>query len=546
MKSLLLMVMWITSTAEGTLYFQQIGTLNPSPAFGHIHFVIDTNIIMNRMVSLKETVVQVREVVKTHSHPSVQHRADLFLKKSFLDIESIIAEFKDIQLIIGSTTSDKSRIKRFLELLLEIGSLSISLFNQAEILHLQGSVSDVIARQKHIVDILQEHEVTIHDLKHDVLTIRDGFTSLANIVSETHAYSLIHDAEINIVMALAELRRSLVCVQGGIQTLLNHRVPLCFLSSKQIGTSMHNLAEKAAAFNLHILNEELAAFLQYETSILMSQGKIHVFTHVPLVNKQSLLDLLRFNHAPVQLADNLALQLAPAATILAIGRNNVHATFTEDEFGHLHRYQDYFFGDSSIILNNHINKTCLGAIYSQHVDKLRDLCPVRFIQTAESFYRVAPNDFVFYTNTPQTIQVTCNNNQVKHVAVVHTEKIRLEANCQVITSEHKIQTSQDFNSEPIIHEWPQQWNLSHILLDLDPSVLSAQAQELHLYTRAPTTARDLRKLLLSTHGATGMWWATAILILTTAIFLGILGYLGYRYLMIRKAQKASINTGDQS
>ena len=528
------------------MYFQHIGKLNPSPAFGHIHFVIDTNLIMKRMVSLKETIVQVRAVVQTHSEPSVKHRAENFLKKSFLDVESIIAEFKDIQLVIGSTTSDRPRIKRFLELLLAIGSLSISLFNQAEILHLQGSVSNVIARQNHIVDILQEHEVAIHDLKHDVLAIQDGFSSMANIVSETHAYSLIHDAEINIVMALAELRRSLVCVQGGIQTLLNHRVPLCFLSSEQIGTSMHNLAVKAAAFNLHILNAELSAFLQYETSILMSQGKIHVFTHVPLVNKHSLLDLLRFNHAPVQLADNLALQLAPEATILAIGQNNVHTTLTQDEFGHLHQYQDHFFGDSSIVLNKHINKTCLGAIYSQHVDNLRHLCPVQFIQTSESFYKVAPNVFIFYSDTPQTIQVTCNNQQVKHVAVTHSEKISLEANCQVTTNEHKVQTSQDFNEEPIIHEWPQQWNISHILFDLDPSVLSAQVKKLHLYTRTPTTARDLRKLLQSTSGATSMWVATAILILTTTIFLGLMGYLGYRYLVIRKAQKAAVNTGDQS
>ena len=64
-----------------------------------------------------------------------------------------------------------------------MGSLTMSLFNQAEILHLRGTVGDIATRQNHIMDILQEHEVDIHKLKHDVANIKDGFTSLTNVVS---------------------------------------------------------------------------------------------------------------------------------------------------------------------------------------------------------------------------------------------------------------------------------------------------------------------------------------------------------------------------
>ena len=81
----------------------------------------------------------------------------------------------------------------------------MSLFNQAEILHLQGQMRDVVTPQNHIVDILQDHEVAIQHLKHDIVSIRDGFLSLANMVAETSAITKIHDAEVEIVMALSEL-----------------------------------------------------------------------------------------------------------------------------------------------------------------------------------------------------------------------------------------------------------------------------------------------------------------------------------------------------
>ena len=83
---------------------------------------------------------------------------------------------------------DKSRTKRFLALLLAISSLSLSLFNSAELLHLHGQISDIVTKQNHIVDILQEHEVSIHQLQHDVLSIRDGFLSHANqeVIQVTH------------------------------------------------------------------------------------------------------------------------------------------------------------------------------------------------------------------------------------------------------------------------------------------------------------------------------------------------------------------------
>jgi hypothetical protein len=112
-------------------------------------------------------------MVHSISHDATQKRADIFLQRAHLDIEEIIKDFSDFKLIISDTQPDKKCTKRFLELLLGIGSLTLSLFNQEEILHLQGSISTLAKQQSYIVDILQEHQVAIHSLCHDISKIRD-------------------------------------------------------------------------------------------------------------------------------------------------------------------------------------------------------------------------------------------------------------------------------------------------------------------------------------------------------------------------------------
>ena len=195
-----------TLHSESTLYFQPIGQFNPSPSYGHVHFTIDTHLILNHMINVRDSIAYIRKTVHTITHNSVQHQAKNFLIKAHLDIDTMIKEFQDLQTIVGDIKTNDTRVKRFLGMLLAITSITMSLFNQAEIIHLQGEISDMVSKQNHIVDILQEHEVAIHTLQHDVLKIRDGFLSLSNIVEENQARTKIHEAEIEIVMALAELR----------------------------------------------------------------------------------------------------------------------------------------------------------------------------------------------------------------------------------------------------------------------------------------------------------------------------------------------------
>ena len=532
--SQLLLMTLLSNFASGSIYFQKIGQLTPSPSYGHIHFMVDTHIIRKQLQTVEEAIAYIRKTVHTFPHQSAQNRAKNFLKKAHLDIGSMIEEFKDLQAIFEHTTSNQPRVKRFLGLLLAIGSITMSLFNQAEILHLQGEMSDVVTRQKHIVDILQEHEVAVHTLQHDVIEIRDGFLAVANLIEENSAIAKIHEAELEIILAMAELRRTLVCIQNGIPHLLMHRVPLCFLDTNQIKISLKQLGVSAAKHSLELVSQHVSAFLQYETSFLMMQGQVHIYVHVPLWDRHNLLDLLQFNNAPTQISDTLALQLAPAATILAVGKGGVHTTLTQSTLDRYSKYGQYYFGDSAIVLERIINSTCLGAIYAQDYGSLKSLCPAKFLQTSESFHQVASNVFLFWTSEPQTVQVTCGS-ETSHMAVLRSEKITLKSNCEIMTKIHIIRSGQDLNLESQIKQWPMNWNVSQLLFDLEPDVLAAHVHNLKLISYPATPTRDLLSLINRSQPHTfTLNTMMIIVIVATILIIIMIIFLGIRYCKIRK------------
>ena len=101
-------------------------------------------------------------------------------------------------------------------------SLTMSLFNSAEILQLRASLSDVVSRQHHITDILQDHEISITQVKHDLNIMRTEFIKTINAIEENTAMTHVHDVELQINMAITELHRSVSCLQAGTERLFNH------------------------------------------------------------------------------------------------------------------------------------------------------------------------------------------------------------------------------------------------------------------------------------------------------------------------------------
>ena len=75
-------------------------------------------------------------------------------------------------------------------------SLAVGLYNTAEIAKLKASMSDIVYRQHHITDILQEHEVSIHNVQHNLDTMKTELTATIMVVEDIAAMQAFLEAEI--------------------------------------------------------------------------------------------------------------------------------------------------------------------------------------------------------------------------------------------------------------------------------------------------------------------------------------------------------------
>ena len=129
----------------------------------------------------------------------------------------------------------------------------------------------------------------------------------------------------------------------------------------------------------------------------MHKGKINIYVHVSLYDRNSILYLLQLNNAPTQISDSVALKLSPPGNILAMGQDGIHTTMTREELLSIKKYGNMFFSDTALTLNLPPNSSCLGKIYSQDYNNIKVICTTKFWETTEQFTNITPGEYIFYT-----------------------------------------------------------------------------------------------------------------------------------------------------
>ena len=526
------------ASIHGNAYFRQVGWVNPAPAYGHIHMAVNTDIIAKHIHKVQEGIELMKKVTTQVQHKTVQRRAASFFQRVENDLTDIQNDFNNYQVAIEEVPNTPRRTKRFIGLLVALGALSLGTLNRADLMMLHASVSNIATRQTHIIDILQEHEIQIHKVQHNVIEIKKALETVINTVEENHALAILHDGELQIVMALAELRRTVMCLQNGLEWLLMKRLPMCFLNPNQMKTSLQQLSNKAAAENMDLLSTTATAMLEYEVSMLIMNRTIHVYIHTPLWMTFQHLELLQFINAPMKMSNNIMINIVSEDKYLALGKNGRHATLSMNQFKTLQEFDGKFFTPSSLILNKHRNRTCLGAIFTLDLKMVQQVCKMTFEENVETLTKIASKKYLLHTSNPQTIEVTCKG-KTTHVAVQSSDIINMESGCEVETRDHVLFAGHTVTQEEKVHQWPINWDVN-TLFDLTESKLENVIHKLKQMKTTPTTVRNLHKLLsdsedFPTHQHLNIFFTIGIGILTFTL-VAIMGYLLHRYCTLKQQE----------
>lgn len=535
-------ILFAISLIHAHSYFRKVGWINPSPSFGHVHFTIDLSKIEhhveNMIIHLEHFSLQLHII----PHTSVKHRAYSFFKNSLHDIHNLKTKFEDYLSVMKQMPHEQKRVKRFLGLLMAITSLNNSIFNTAEILHLKSSLSDVVTRQHHITDILQQHEVSIHNVQHDLSVIKEQFLKTVNIIDELTAMSSIHEAELQISRALDELHRMIDCITSGTERLFTHRLPICFTNMSNMEAAHFRLIHNAKLSGLEPVPNSVAYYFQMETSFILDSGLLHIFVHVPLSDYSRNLELMEFYSVPIALTSTLHMEFGTEQKYLAVGTgalhsDGLHAMVHGATLDKCLRFSGIYFCDTPMILSKHLRTSCLGAIYSQNFTHLEKKCRVGFFNAEEFIDPISANEFMIYTHKPQTIQVTCKMGRKKHIAVQTSHLLKLEQGCAVSTDHHLFSTGFDVNIKEEIQQWPMVWNISQTLFDLEPSKLESIIEELKLIDNKPIPIRDIKKMIwMNKHSTTNIGLTIVISVISLCL-LSVMAFLGWRYYKIKMSQQ---------
>ncbi len=174
---------------------------------------------------------------------------------------------------------------------------------------IHASEGKIATQQNHIIDILQEHKVSIHKVKQDMKISIAGLEKVMNTEDKNHALTITHEGELQIIMAMNKIRRILVCLQHGMERLQSKRLTICFFEPHQMKKSLEQLQNKTKKENIEVLSLKAMAMLEFETSIIIIKETINVYKNVPLWMTNQQLELMKFKNVPIQATENMSIQI---------------------------------------------------------------------------------------------------------------------------------------------------------------------------------------------------------------------------------------------
>jgi len=523
------------SVIDTNTYFQKVGWISPSPSYGHVHMSVNISLLETHLQTLLSTLNILHAETMQHHRPHAKFRGHNFLIKTISELKLLKLKFNDYQKMTNLSPIETRRAKRFLGIILALTSLSIGLYNTAEIIQLKASLSDVVTRQHHITDILQEHEVSIHNIAHNVDEMKLQLKRAVGVVEEIDAKQAFMEMEVEVTKAMTEVHRMVDCLILGTERLLMHRLPLCFTNVANLETAHTRLALDARQRGLTPVQPHITAYLEYETSFIIEHKILHIFVHVPLSDKNQHLELLRFYSIPIPISPTLQMQIDVKQNFLAISKGGLHTTIESSVIDKCSKYGEIHFCDKPLILHKKLQDTCLGSIYMQNYTNLKAKCPATFFEMDESIEPFSSNTFMMYSATPQTIRISCKGgfNQ-QHIAVKSHQQLKVGKGCKVSTNKFEFESGFDISVDDEIQRWPTIWNLSDVLFSTNAETLHDVIRSLDMIDSKPLPIREIKKMIwMDKHNKINFGISLSIAVISVLIIIFVI-FIIYRAFKVKQ------------
>ena len=220
--------------------------------------------------------------------------------------------------------------------------------------------------------------------------------------------------------------------------------------------------------------------------------------------------------------------------ILAIssGFKRYHTQFSHTDLLGCHQINNIYLCQRMGSLFKNLSSTCLGSLYQQQFDSVKQLCPLEIRKTEEVVHPLLNNWFLAFSPEVQTAPIQCRNGTQSEIYLQRgINKLFISPGCRCILNEHIVTSylNVKMDSDIIHYEWS--WDR----ISLDDFELESLAPHLNMMEAAGLkrpTFQDLQTLKMESARSPG--WIAHYIYMTGLSILGLLIifatiYAGYYY-----------------
>ena len=413
----------------------------------------------------------------------------------------------------------------------------MGIYNAHQIRQLQAQLNAQADAHNKLVEVVQQHDTEIEQLDSGVSSL---ITALGATVYHNPAFMSVQLSRL-----IRQLNHRLDIATHVIQQAQHRRLAVDLLPPEQLVSLYNKLAAQARQNGCNLLTSQPSDLFQIELSYFYDGSDVHLLLHVPMVPEDSLLRLFRLHPFPLPLSKTHSLIPTTDNNILAIssGFKRYHTQFSHTDLLGCNLINNVYLCQRMGSLNKNISSTCLGSLYQQQFEAVKQLCPLKVRKTEEVVHPLLNNWFLAYSTSAQTVPIECRNGTQAEVYLQEgMNKFFVSPGCKCTLSQHIITSDLNVRTDTDIVHYEWSWDKislsSFNMEEIIPQLTLMEAAGLH----RPTLS-DLQSLKIEADRAPG-WIAhyvymTGMLIIALSL-VAALSYALYYYYLYRRRNLAQV------
>ena len=453
---------------EHDIIFEEFGHVVGKLSYAHMHIPIPLDMaykLKNQITTfMKVLIMKTEGLYSNNKELAMETNKTVSLAVGNLDdrvglLESIYSGTRYTQ--TGGTIHREKRQLAFIAGL--FAGTIFGLFSAPQMSQLQEQVGTLKEVQKHVLETVKNHEIRIRTNEENIVTIESHVNSLERWVTNQQHADSIREIKEACLRAISDAANIIDRLEVGLASLMYHRLHPTILDTTSLNGILFRLRKSAADKGYDIFLKKAADIFQMETSYHSVNSTLHIFVHCPMSHNTDAMRALRHVPFPIKLDSTHGIYISDTVNnVIAIhpDRDGTFLTMPASALNGCPKLGDTYMCEQAFEIHNDLHRHCIGALYSQNLTAVTNLCRHSISPLADMVHRLSSNRFLLFRQEPDHALLKCTTGVRKDINIQSgISQIQVPDDCELKMKYSSITAVSTLIVDiPVIHLQPR-WDL---------------------------------------------------------------------------------------